>query len=163
MFPKAFLSKRAILESHVRSFRQSARRRAADIRGGRPALITSAPLSDIVQAIQAHVDAHLEFTTSELRAFVLALLEERLPLVVTAGFQASHSWLNKLRLHQMQLRMRTIGTNLVAVPITSILFLTFSIVLYVFAVFACFSSLACVPCFLDELEARHWLVLLRLA
>ena len=31
-------------------------------------------LSNIVQAVQAHVDANLEFTTSELRPVVLALL-----------------------------------------------------------------------------------------
>ena len=104
MFPKGFGT---ILESHIRSFRQSAQRCAAGIRGGRPALITSAAVSDIVQANRAHVDAHLEFTMSKLRPVVLALLEERHPLVLTAGFQASHSWLNKLMQHQMQLPMRT--------------------------------------------------------
>ena len=111
LFPKVF---GAILESHIRSFRQQARNRASGIGSGRTPRITTAALSDLVQAIEAHVDAHLEFTTSELRPVVLALLQERHPMVLTAGFQASISWLNKLMAQQMQLPMRCISTRRVA-------------------------------------------------
>ena len=47
LFPKVF---GAILESHIRSFRQKARNCAASVRSGRTALI-AATVSDVVQAI----------------------------------------------------------------------------------------------------------------
>ena len=52
------------------------------------------------------MDANLEF---ELRPVVLALGEERHPVVLTAGFQASLNWLNKLMAQHMQLPMRTLA------------------------------------------------------
>ena len=55
----------------------------------RTALVTSAALHDIVATISAHVDACLEFTTSELRPVVLAMLEERHPQVLEVDFTAS--------------------------------------------------------------------------
>ena len=50
--------------------------------------VTAAALADIVQTIRAHVDACLEFTTSELRPVILAMLEERHPMLLTSGFTA---------------------------------------------------------------------------
>ena len=41
--------------------------------------MTSAALHDIVATFRAHVDACLEFTTSELHLVVLAMLAERHP------------------------------------------------------------------------------------
>ena len=51
--------------------------------------MTSAAMHDIVGTIRAHVDARLEFTTSELRCVVLAMLEEHHPQLVEMGFMAS--------------------------------------------------------------------------
>ena len=161
LFPKVF---GAILESHIRSFRQEARNRASGIGSSQTPRITTAALSDVVQAIQAHVDAHLEFTTSKLRRVVLALLEERHPMVLTTGFQASIGWLNKLMAQHMRLPMRCISTRRVAGPMTGIGFWVFFVRFRPFCLFLFFFCCLHVPfCFADELEAKHRLVLLRLA
>ena len=84
MFPKVFGD---VYESHIRCWRERAQPQAVVV--GSP--VTAAALADMVQTIRAHVDACLEFTTSELRPVILAMLEERHPMLLTSGFFACSS------------------------------------------------------------------------
>ena len=124
--------------------------------------MTSAALHDIVATIRAHVDACLEFTTSELRPVVLAMLEERHPQVLEVGFTASLNWLNDLMRDKMILPMRTISTHRVSAPISGSDHGAVLNCIPLWRFSSIFFVCVCAPP-TDDMEVKHRLVLLCMA